>query len=79
MAEIDAFEFYIDDNLVAKYLDETAGPGTAKFEVLSKMLVHVDDVKITRPDIPNIRGAQSIHPEGHLTTTWGGIKNSPRR
>ena len=79
MAEKDAFEFYIDDNLVAQYLDESAGPGTVRFETLSEMLVHVDDVKITGPDIPTVREAQSIRPAGHLATMWGEIKNSPRR
>lgn len=79
VAEKDAFEFYINNNLVAQYVDETAGPGTVKFEALSEMLVHVDDVKITGPDIPNVRGAQSIHPEGHLATTWGEIKNQSRQ
>lgn len=79
VAEKDAFEFYIDDNLVAQYLDETAAPGTVRFEVLSEMLVHIDDLKITGPDIPNVRGAQSIYPDGHLTTTWGKIKNPSQR
>lgn len=79
VAEKHAFEFYIDDTLVAQYLDGTAGLGTVRFEALSEMLVHVDDVKITGPHIPNIQGAHSIHPEGHLTTTWGEIKNSSRR
>ena len=79
VAEKDAFEFYIDDTLVAQYLDKTAAPGTVRFEALSEMLVHVDDVNITGPDIPNVRGAQSIHPDGHLATTWGEIKNPSQR
>ena len=79
VAEKDSFEFYIDDNLVAQYIDESAGPGTVRFETLSEMLVHVDDVAITGPHIPNIRGAHSVHLDGHLATTWGGIKNSSRQ
>ena len=79
VAEKDSFEFYLDDNLVARYLDESAAPGTVRFQTVSEMLVHLDDVAITGPHIPNIRGSQSIHPERQLTTTWGELKNSSRR
>ena len=79
VAEASDFIFHFGGNLVSKYKDETAGPGTVSFETLSEMLVHLDDVAITGPHIPNIRGAHSIHPDGHLTTTWGEIKNSSRR
>ena len=79
VAEKNAFEFYIDDNLAAQYLDETAAPGTVRFEALSEMLVHVDDVRIAGADIPNLRGAHSVKLDGHPATTWGKIKNPSQR
>ena len=53
----DSFDFYLDDNLVAQYLDETAAPGTVRFETLSEMLVHLDDVAITGPRIRTLEGS----------------------
>lgn len=79
IAEEKYFEFHFDDNFVAQYEDETAAPGTVRFQVESGMVVHLDDVKITGPEIPNIGSPQSVNPEAHLATTWGEIKGSPQR
>lgn len=79
VAERHSFEFHFDDNLVAQYEDETAVPGTVRINVRSEMLIHLDDVVITGPGIPNIGGASSVNPEAHLATTWGKIKQPWRR
>ncbi len=79
VAEKKSFEFYLADELVAHYVDKTAVPGTVEFATFSRMRVHLDDVVITGPNIPNTAGASAVNVETHLTTTWGEIKNSPRR
>ena len=53
--------------------------GTVGFQVASGMVVHLDDVKITGPEIPNIGSPQSVNPEARLATTWGEIKNLSRK
>ncbi len=79
VAEENYFEFHFDDNFVTQYEDETAVPGTVSFQVSSGLVVHLDDVAITGPEIPNIGGPHSVNPEARLGTTWGEIKNSSRR
>ena len=79
VAEEDYFEFHFDDNFVSQYQDEKAIPGTVQFQADSGMLVHLDDVTITGPDVPNIGSPQSVNSEAHLATTWGMLKNSRRR
>ena len=79
VAEKDLFEFHFDGNLVARYRDEKAGPGTVRFRTHSRMLAHLDDVSISGPRIPNIGGPHRVAPEARLATTWGEIKDSPRR
>lgn len=78
-AEHSEFEFLFDDNLVSRYEDKTAVPGTVVFQAGNGMLVHVDNVVITGPNIPNIRSPQSVNPEARLATSWGEIKGAPRR
>ena len=73
------FKFYFNSYLVVQYEDEKAAPGTVKFWTNGAMIVHLDDIKIWGPRIPNIGGPHSVAPEAHLVTTWGEIKNSPRR
>ncbi len=79
VAEESNFEFYLDDNLLIRYKDEAAVPGTVQFVAETEQLVHLDDVAITGPEIPDIDRPQSVNPERNLTTTWGEIKNSLRR
>ena len=79
VAKKSSFEFHFDDNLVSQYEDETAVPGTVEFLVSSGMLVYLDDVLITGPEIPDIGGPHSVTPETHLATTWGKIKKPRRR
>ena len=79
VAEETNFEFHFDDNFVAQYEDENAGPGTVRFQVASGMVVHLDDVVVTGPEIPNIGSPLSVNPEARLATTWGKIKHSRRR
>ena len=79
VAERHSFEFHFDDNLVAQYEDETAVPGTVRFNVDTGMLVYLDDVVISGPGIPNIGVPQSVNLETLLTTTWGRIKELPWR
>ena len=69
VAKKSSFEFYFRDDLISRYEDTQAGPGTVDFVALGGVLVHVDDVKISGPEIPNIRN--SI-----LATTRGEIKDS---
>ena len=74
----DYLEFHCDDRLVTQYEDKTARPGTVRFSAFQGMLVHVDDVVITGPRIPNIGGPHNVDLKTHLATTWGEIKNPPR-
>ncbi len=70
------FEFHFDGNRVSKYKDDTAPPGTVRFQADIGILVHLDDVVITGPDIPNFGAPHSVSPEARLATTWGEIKGS---
>ena len=79
VAQGNNFEFHFDDNFVTQYEDEDAVPGTVGFQISSRMVVHLDDVVITGPEIPNIGSPLSVNPEVRLATTWGEIKGSPRR
>ena len=79
VAEEDNFEFHFDENFVTQYEDESAVPGTVGFQVGSGMVVHLDDVVVTGPEIPDIGSPLSVNSVGRLATTWGKIKNSPRR
>ena len=79
VAEKKSFEFDLTDELVVHYVDKTAVPGTEEFATSSRMRVHLDDVTITGPNIPNSAGTSVVNLATHLTTTWGKIKNSPRR
>ena len=79
VAKKQLFEFYFDDHLVAKYEDEKAGSGTVLFHTNTKTIVHLDDIKIWGPRIPNIGGPHSVPPEARLATTWGEMKDLPRR
>ena len=73
------FKFYFNGYLVAQYEDEKAGPGTVRFWTNGQMIVHLDDIAIWGPRIPNIGGPHRVAPEARLATTWGEIKNSSRR
>ena len=59
--------------------NETAVPGTVVFLVGVGMIVYLDDVMITGPEIPNIGSPQSVYPVARLATTWGEIKNLPMK
>lgn len=72
VANADNFAFYFDNNLLTQYEDKTAVPGTVRFYASAGLLVHLDDVVITGPAIPDL--ANSVNPKGHLTTIWGKIK-----
>ena len=72
VADGDNFAFYFDNNLLTEYEDKTAVPGTVRFYASSGMLVHLDDVVITGPSVPDL--ANRVSPKGHLTTIWGKIK-----
>ena len=74
VAEESNFEFHFNGNRVSKYKDKTAGPGTVNFLADAGILVHVDDVTITGPGVPNIGGPHGVNPEALLATTWGEIK-----
>jgi len=66
------FEFYFDDDIVTVYKDESAVPGTVKFQADTGIRSHLDDVVITGP---NILGARSIlKTEAKIAMTWGKIK-----
>lgn len=78
VAKGELFEFYFDDQLVAKYRDDKAGPGTVRVWSQSRLTVHLDDIAITGPRIPDI-GPRSVDTELNSVTTWGEIKNSSRR
>ena len=72
VADADNFAFYFDNHLIVQYEDKTAVPGTVKFQANFGLLVHIDDVVITGPKVPDL--ANSVNPKGHLTTIWGKIK-----
>ena len=78
VAQEESFEFYFDGKLVAEYSDEKAGPGTVRFWSQSRMTVHLDDIAISGPQIPDI-GPRSVDPGLNSAATWGEIKNSPQR
>lgn len=78
VAKGELFEFNFDDQLVAKYRDDKAGPGTVRFWSQSRLTVHLDDIAITGPRIPDI-GPRSVDTELNSVTTWGEIKNPSRR
>ncbi len=79
VAEKDFFEFHFDDNLLVQYEDETSVPGTVGFGLGNGLLVHLDDVMITGPEIPNIGVPHNVSPVAHLAATWGEIKGLPQR
>lgn len=79
VAKKNDFEFYFDDDLVVEYEDKEAVPGTVAFDANGGIHVHIDDVAITGPRIPNIGGPHGADPDAHLATTWGEIKDSSRR
>ncbi|MDE0300755.1 MAG: hypothetical protein OXN17_19120 [Candidatus Poribacteria bacterium] len=79
VAEESRFEFHLDENLVAEYEDENAGPGTVMFQAEFMMVVRLDDFMITGPGIPNNDPPQSVRHEARLATTWGEIKNLPNK
>ena len=79
VAEEDFFEFSFDDNVIAQYEDETAVPGTVCFDISTGLLVHLDDITITGPAIPNIGVPHSVNDSAHLAATWGEIKRSAGR
>ena len=79
VAEGKFFEFHFDNQLVARYEDGKARPGTVRFEKSGGSPVHLDDIAITGPRIPFRGGPHSVAPEAHLVTTWGEIKSSHRR
>ena len=74
VADAANFAFYFDNHLVVQYEDKTAVPGTVGFQANFGLLVHLDDVVITGPQVPDL--ANSVNPKGHLTTTWGKIKTN---
>ena len=73
------FEFYFDNQLVARYEHGRAGPGTVRFVRHGGAPVHLDDIAITGPRVPFIGGPHSVAPEARLATTWGKIKDPSRR
>lgn len=72
VADAANFAFYFDNHLIVQYEDKTAVPGTVKFQANFGLLVHIDDVVITGPTVPDL--ANDLNPKGHLTTIWGKIK-----
>ena len=79
VAKKQVFEFYFDNQLIARYEDGKARPGTVRFVKNRGAPVHLDDIAITGPRIPFLGGPHSVAPEARLATTWGELKNSPRR
>ena len=79
VAEESRFEFHFDENLVAEYEDENAGPGTVTFQAEFMMVVRLDDFMITGPGIPNNDPPQSLSAETQLAAMWRELKNPPRK
>ncbi len=78
VAEQQFFEFFFDDNLVSKYVDHTAVPGTVMFKPFFGTVAHLDDVTITGPRVPDINSSH-VSPNTSLATTWGEIKIASRQ
>jgi hypothetical protein len=72
VANGDNFAFYFNNKLLIEYEDRKAIPGTVSFRTDFGMVAHIDDVVITGPKVPDL--ANSVSPDGHLTTIWGEIK-----
>jgi hypothetical protein len=68
------FEFSFDDEIVTVYEDETAVPGTVKFQADTGICCHLDDVVITGPNIPNIGARSILKIENRIAAIWGRIK-----
>ena len=74
VADESKFEFHFDDNRVSKYKDDIAGPGTVRFQADTGILVHVDDVAITGPDVYQTSAVPTaLALNALLATTWGEI------
>ena len=79
IAEGEHFEFYINDELMGSFDDDSYPSGGIELGV-SNTHVHFDDVVITGPEIPDggpggVR--MSVHQENTLITTWGTLKQKP--
>ena len=70
------FEFYFDNDVVTVYEDETAVPGTVKFQADAGIRSHLDDVVITGPNIPNIGPRSILKIEDKIAVMWGKIKDN---
>jgi len=78
IAEGDHFEFYINDELIGSFDDDSRPSGTVWLEVRNAH-VHFDDVVITGPEIPDggpggVSG-EPVEPQSKLVATWGRIKS----
>ena len=72
-AEGDQFWFYVDNQLVIHYTDDTYPKGKVGLSAsFNGTTVHFDDFSVTGDDVPDLD--LSVSPEEKLATTWGQVK-----
>jgi hypothetical protein len=76
VAEGDHFEFYIDNELIESFDDDSFTSGGIDLGVANTH-VHFDDVVITGPEIPNGGPGFAVTAESKLATMWGSVKLRP--
>ena len=75
IAEGEHFEFYINDELIGSFDDDSYPSGGIQLGVTNTH-VHFDDVVITGPEIPDGGPGFAVTPQSKLATMWGEIKHS---
>jgi hypothetical protein len=73
IAEGEHFEFYISDELIGSFDDDSRPSGTVILGVASAK-VHFDDVVITGPEIPDGGPGFAVTYQSKLAAIWGSIK-----
>jgi len=80
-AQGNRFEFYVNNELMIEYMDNTFPSGGVAFGVGAGMMeVHFDDFAVTGDNVPDMNISEgvisSIKPEAKLTTTWAELKTN---
>ncbi len=72
-AEGEQFWFYVDNQLVIHYTDDTYPRGKVAIgSTYQETTAHFDDFSVTGDDVPDLN--LGVSPEAKLATTWGQVK-----